>query len=52
MAVRDANDPDPDRRYKAALLNAGFAVSPDGVNWTKLDVPADTKLRRRKLLLQ
>ena len=39
MAVRDANDPDPDRRYKAALLNAGFAVSPDGVNWTKLDVP-------------
>ena len=39
MAVRDGNDPDPGRRYKAALLNAGFAVSPDGVNWTKLDVP-------------
>ena len=30
MAVRDPNDPDPSRRYKAALLNAGFAVSPDG----------------------
>ena len=39
MAVRDPSDPDPSRRYKAALLNAGFAVSPDGVNWTKLDVP-------------
>ncbi|MCA9092420.1 MAG: hypothetical protein KDA68_02950 [Planctomycetaceae bacterium] len=38
-AVRDPNDPDPARRYKAALLNEGFAVSPDGVNWTKLDVP-------------
>lgn len=38
-AVYDARDADPARRYKAALLNAGFAVSPDGVRWTKLDVP-------------
>jgi len=40
LAVRDPNDPDPARRYKAALLNCGFAVSPDGIRWTKLDVPA------------
>lgn len=38
-AVRDPNDPDPARRYKAALLNEGFAISPDGVNWTKLEIP-------------
>ena len=40
LAVRDPNDPDPARRYKAALLNRGFAVSADGIRWTKLDVPA------------
>jgi hypothetical protein len=37
--VYDPNDPDPARRFKAALLNEGFAVSPDGIQWTKLDVP-------------
>ncbi len=39
-AVYDPLDPDPARRFKASLLNEGFAVSPDGVEWTKLDVPA------------
>jgi len=39
-AVYDPHDPDPARRYKAALLNEGFAVSPDGVQWTKLELPA------------
>ena len=39
MVVRDGKDPDPARRYKAALLNNGFAVSPDGIDWKKLDVP-------------
>lgn len=39
-AVCDPRDPDPARRFKAALLNEGFAVSPDGVRWTKLEVPA------------
>ena len=39
-AVRDPNDPDPQQRYKAALGNRGFAVSPDGICWTELDVPA------------
>ena len=39
-AVYDEHDPDPARRYKAALLNQGFAVSPDGIHWTKLDLPA------------
>lgn len=39
-AVYDPRDPDPARRYKAALLNEGFAVSPDGVSWTKLTLPA------------
>ena len=38
--VRDPHDPDPKRRYKAALLNKGFMVSGDGIHWTKLDVPA------------
>ena len=40
MVVRDPHDPDPKRRFKAALTNSGFAVSPDGVTWTKLPVPA------------
>ena len=38
LVVYDANDPDPARRFKAVLLNEGFAVSPDGVRWTKLGV--------------
>jgi len=38
--VHDTKHPDPTRRYKAALLVAGFAVSSDGIRWTKLDVPA------------
>lgn len=37
--VYDPRDADPGRRFKAALLNEGFAVSPDGVQWAKLDVP-------------
>ena len=39
-AVYDPHDRDPARRFKAALLNQGFAVSPDGVQWTRLDLPA------------
>ena len=39
-AVYDPRDADPARRFKAALLNEGFAVSPDGVQWTTLDLPA------------
>ena len=38
-AVYDPHDEDPARRFKASLLNEGFAVSPDGVQWTKLDLP-------------
>jgi hypothetical protein len=39
-AVLDPLDPDPMRRFKASLLNEGFAASADGVHWTKLDLPA------------
>ena len=39
LAVFDSAESDPVRRFKAALTNQGFAVSPDGVQWTKLDVP-------------
>jgi len=39
-AVYDPCDEDPARRFKAVLLNEGFAVSPDGVQWMKLDLPA------------
>ncbi|MBI3860435.1 MAG: hypothetical protein HY290_00915 [Planctomycetia bacterium] len=42
MAVIDINDPDPARRFKAPLLNEGFAVSADGLHWHKLDLPAIT----------
>ena len=35
--IYDATDPDPDRRFKAALPNVGFAVSPDGIHWKGLD---------------
>ncbi len=37
MAVYDPNETDPARRFKAPLLDRGFAVSPDGVQWTPLD---------------
>jgi len=40
MAVRDARETDPARRFKAPLLNRGFAVSPDGVQWTQIETPA------------
>ncbi|MBS0266766.1 MAG: hypothetical protein JSS02_32865 [Planctomycetes bacterium] len=42
MAVIDVNDSDPARRFKAPLLNEGFAVSADGLHWQKLDLPAIT----------
>ena len=38
MVVYDAQDPDPSRRFKAPLLNQGFVVSADGVQWKKLDL--------------
>ncbi len=38
MVVYDAQDPDPSRRFKAPLLNQGFAVSPDGVHWESVEV--------------
>ena len=44
--VYDPIDPDPGRRYKSATFSSrthdvGFAVSPDGMQWTGLDdVPA------------
>ena len=38
MAVYDALDPDPSRRFKAPLLNRGFAVSADGIHWENLDL--------------
>ena len=38
---RDENEPDPQRRYKAMFDWDGrhMAVSPDGFDWTRLDVP-------------
>jgi hypothetical protein len=39
MAVSDGREPDSARRFKAALTNEGFAVSPDGLRWSRLDVP-------------
>ncbi|MCY2962944.1 MAG: hypothetical protein NT069_04700 [Planctomycetota bacterium] len=42
MAVIDSKETDPAWRFKAPLLNDGFAVSPDGFHWTKLDLPAIT----------
>ncbi len=38
MAVYDPRESDLTRRFKAPLLNEGFAVSADGALWTKLDV--------------
>ena len=48
MMVYDGTDPDPARRYKSFLPTmmgparetGGAAVSPDGVTWTPLDIPA------------
>ncbi len=40
LAVYDPLDPDPARRFKAPLLNRGFAVSPDGITWKQLDLKA------------
>ncbi|MBV7336530.1 hypothetical protein KFU94_51530 [Chloroflexi bacterium TSY] len=43
--VYDGNDPDPNRRYKAITFTLqpkhaiAFATSPDGIVWSKLDVP-------------
>ena len=36
--VYDPHDPDPNRRYKGVQTNEYFAVSADGVHWTKLPV--------------
>ena len=38
--VYDRRDSDPRRRYKAVLLNRGFAVSSDGIHWEQLDLPS------------
>lgn len=40
--VYDPDDPDPDRRYKGFLgcYDRQPIVSPDGIHWTRLDVPA------------
>ena len=40
MVVYDAGDPDLARRFKSFLPNDGFAVSPDGISWKMLEVPA------------
>ena len=37
--VYDRQDPNPNRRYKAARPPEGLAVSADGMAWTKLNVP-------------
>lgn len=45
-AVYDGADPDPGRRYKALSFTMApglavfFAVSPDGIHWTRADVPS------------
>ena len=39
QVVIDPLDSDPRRRFKAAMTNRGFAISPDGARWTRLDVP-------------
>jgi hypothetical protein len=40
--VVDPDDPDPSRRFKGLLNASGREpiVSPDGIHWTRLDVPA------------
>ena len=39
--IRDENDPDPQRRYKGlfSARDRYLATSPDGFDWTMLDVP-------------
>ena len=37
--VYDGQDPDLNRRFKAANPPEGFSVSSDGMTWTKLNVP-------------
>ncbi len=39
LAAYDPRDSDPARRFKAPLLNRGFAVSPDGATWKQLKLP-------------
>jgi hypothetical protein len=39
LAAYDPLDPDPTRRFKAPLLNRGFAVSPNGAIWKQLELP-------------
>lgn len=39
LAAYDPLEPDPTRRFKAPQLNRGFAVSPDGVTWRRLELP-------------
>lgn len=44
-AVYDRSDPDPTRRYKAMSFTMApelailFATSPDGIHWTRVDIP-------------
>lgn len=44
-AVYDKSDPDPDRRYKALSFTMApelailFATSPDGIHWTRVEIP-------------
>jgi len=38
LVVYDPTDPDPSRRFKAAMPPHGFAVSSDGVSWRALDI--------------
>ena len=40
MAVRDSRETNLSRLYKAPLLNRGFDVSPDGIQWTPVETPA------------
>ena len=45
-AVYDKSDPDPGRRYKAMSFTMApelavlFATSPDGIRWTRVDIPS------------
>ena len=39
MAVYDASESNPAWRFKAPILNQGFAVSANGAEWTRVDVP-------------
>ena len=37
--VYDPTEPDPAQRYKTAIGDVGFAVSPDGIHWKEVDIP-------------